>query len=82
MPSISNKGSRMPSSPIRKLVPYANIAKQEGVKVFHLNIGQPDLPTPEAFWNTLKNLDMKVLEYCPSNGLSLLMVGLKLCCIL
>jgi aspartate aminotransferase len=68
MPSISNKGSRMPSSPIRKLVPYANIAKQEGVKVFHLNIGQPDLPTPEAFWNTLKNLDMKVLEYCPSNG--------------
>lgn len=68
MPNISNKGGKMPSSPIRKLVPYANKAKQEGVKVYHLNIGQPDLPTPEAFWNTLKSLDMKVLEYCPSNG--------------
>jgi len=59
----------MPASPIRKLVPFADAAKQKGVKVYHLNIGQPDLETPPAFWNKLKNLDMKVLEYCPSNGI-------------
>lgn len=59
----------MPASPIRKLVPFADAAKKKGTKVYHLNIGQPDLETPKQFWDTLKNLDMKVLEYCPSNGL-------------
>jgi len=68
MPTISKKGEAMPSSPIRKLVPYANTAKAEGVHVYHLNIGQPDLATPKAFWDKLHTLDMKVLEYCPSNG--------------
>ena len=70
MPSVSQKGSSMPESPIRKLVPYADAAKKRGVKVYHLNIGQPDLETPKMFWDTLKNLDMKVLEYCPSNGIA------------
>src|SRR5580698_6097066 len=69
MPKISNKGIAMPASPIRKLVPYADAAKKKGIKVYHLNIGQPDLETPKQFWEKLKNLDMKVLEYCPSNGL-------------
>ena len=59
----------MPASPIRKLVPFADGAKKKGVKVYHLNIGQPDLETPAQFWEVLKNTDMKVLEYCPSNGL-------------
>jgi aspartate aminotransferase len=69
MPKVSNKGLAMPASPIRKLVPYADAAKKKGVKVYHLNIGQPDLETPAQFWKDLKNLDIKVLEYCPSNGL-------------
>ncbi len=68
MPKISHKGISMPASPIRKLVPYADAAKKKGVKVYHLNIGQPDLETPKQFWDKLKNLNMKVLEYCPSNG--------------
>ncbi len=68
MPAISIKGLKMPSSPIRKLVPYSDAAKKRGTKVYHLNIGQPDLETPAAFWETLKNLDMKVLAYCPSDG--------------
>lgn len=69
MPKISQKGLSMPSSPIRKLVPYADVAKKRGTKVYHLNIGQPDIETPAQFWNKLKNLDIKVLEYCPSNGI-------------
>lgn len=69
MPQVSQKGLAMPASPIRKLVPYADAAKKRGVKVYHLNIGQPDLETPPQFWQTLRGLDMKVLEYCPSNGL-------------
>ncbi|MCW5907284.1 MAG: pyridoxal phosphate-dependent aminotransferase [Chitinophagales bacterium] len=68
MPKVSMKGKEMPSSPIRKLVPYADAAKKKGLKVFHLNIGQPDMETPSQFWDKLKHLDMKVLEYCPSNG--------------
>src|SRR4051812_6832815 len=68
MPKVSHKGSEMPSSPIRKLVPYSDAAKRKGVKIYHLNIGQPDLETPRVFWENLRNLDMKVLEYCPSNG--------------
>lgn len=58
----------MPASPIRKLVPYADAAKKRGTKVYHLNIGQPDLETPKAFWDKLAHLDMKVLSYCPSDG--------------
>ena len=58
----------MPASPIRKLVPYADAAKKRGTKVYHLNIGQPDIETPQLFWDKLKTLDIKVLEYCPSNG--------------
>lgn len=70
MPSVSQKAIQMPASPIRKLVPFADEAKKKGIHVFHLNIGQPDLETPPVFWKTLKNLDMKVLEYCPSNGMA------------
>ena len=70
MPSVSKKGMSMPESPIRKLVPYADAAKKKGVKVYHLNIGQPDLETPPQFWTKLKSLDIKVLDYCPSNGIA------------
>jgi aspartate aminotransferase len=68
MPSISDKGKAMPASPIRKLVPYAEAAKKKGRKVFHLNIGQPDIPTPEVALNALRNLDLKVIEYSHSAG--------------
>ena len=68
MPRISNKGKQMPESPIRKLVPYSDIAKKKGNKVYHLNIGQPDIKTPEIAMNSIKNLDMKVLEYSHSAG--------------
>ncbi len=69
MPKISDKGQRMPPSPIRKLVPYANAAKARGIKVYPLNIGQPDLPTPPIFWDRLGKLNLKVLAYSPSDGL-------------
>ena len=59
----------MPASPIRKLVPLANAAKARGIKVYHLNIGQPDLPTPPNALDALKHIDRKVLEYSPSEGL-------------
>jgi aspartate aminotransferase len=68
MPKISNKGLEMPESPIRKLVPYAEIAKKKGHKVYHLNIGQPDIKTPEVAMNAIKNVDMEVLEYSHSAG--------------
>ena len=68
MPSISQRGMEMPSSPIRRLTPLANEAKARGVKVYHLNIGQPDLPTPQAALDSLKNVDRSVLEYSPSQG--------------
>lgn len=68
MPKISNKGKQMPESPIRKLVPYAEIAKKKGHKVYHLNIGQPDIKTPEVALNAVKNNDVKVLEYSHSAG--------------
>ncbi|MFN8276740.1 MAG: pyridoxal phosphate-dependent aminotransferase [Chitinophagales bacterium] len=70
MPVISQKGHRMPASPIRKLVPFADAAKKKGTKVFHLNIGQPDLATPQPFWDTLKNLHIDVLSYSPSDGMA------------
>ena len=59
----------MPQSPIRKLVPLSNAAKERGIKVYHLNIGQPDLPTPPNALEVLKKVDRKVLEYSPSEGL-------------
>ena len=69
MPDISQRGVNMPASPIRKLVPLANQAKAKGVKVYHLNIGQPDLPTPEVAMEALKHIDRTVLEYSPSEGI-------------
>ncbi|HOD10734.1 MAG TPA: pyridoxal phosphate-dependent aminotransferase [Flavobacterium sp.] len=68
MPKISQKGQQMPESPIRKLVPYAEIAKKKGHKVYHLNIGQPDIKTPEVALNAIKNNDIKILEYSHSAG--------------
>lgn len=62
------RGAGMPSSPIRKLAPLADRAKAEGVKVYHLNIGQPDLPTPQKALDALKAIDRKTLEYSPSEG--------------
>ena len=68
MPSISKKGNLMPESPIRKLVPYAEKAKAKGVKVYHLNIGQPDIETPVDAINAVKKSDIKVLAYSKSEG--------------
>lgn len=69
MPNISEKGRLMPESPIRKLVPYADQAKKRGTKVFHLNIGQPDIPTPQSMIDAMHNLDIKVIEYSHSAGI-------------
>lgn len=68
MPKISTKGQHMPESPIRKLVPYSEIAKKKGHKVYHLNIGQPDIKTPEVALNAVKNTNITVLEYSHSAG--------------
>jgi len=68
MPNISNKGQQMPASPIRKLVPYAEEAKKRGVKVYHLNIGQPDIKTPQIALDAVKNSNIEVLEYSRSEG--------------
>ena len=68
MPEISVRGLEMPESPIRKLAPLAAAAKERGTKVYHLNIGQPDLPTPQCGLDALKNIDRKILEYSPSQG--------------
>ncbi|MBO7418738.1 MAG: pyridoxal phosphate-dependent aminotransferase [Bacteroidaceae bacterium] len=68
MPKISVRGTEMPASPIRKLAPLAYAAKSRGVKVYHLNIGQPDLPTPQCAIDAIKNIDRKILEYSPSQG--------------
>ncbi|MDY0077256.1 MAG: pyridoxal phosphate-dependent aminotransferase [Bacteroidales bacterium] len=69
MPKISIKGRQMPESPIRKLVPYAEAAKKRGMKVFHLNIGQPDIHTPEVALQAVRNFDLKVVEYSHSAGM-------------
>lgn len=58
----------MPSSPIRKLAPFAEAAKRNGINIYHLNIGQPDIETPYQFWEAIRKIDRKVLEYSPSNG--------------
>ena len=68
MPTISQKGINMPASPIRKLTPFADQAKREGKKIYHLNIGQPDIETPEIMLNALKNIEFKVWAYTPSEG--------------
>ena len=68
MPVISQRGVEIPSSPIRKLAPLANNAKARGIKVYHLNIGQPDLPTPESALEAVRRVDRQVLEYSPSQG--------------
>ena len=65
---ISRRAVEMPESPIRKLAPLATAAKNRGVKIYHLNIGQPDLPTPEVGLEALKNIDRTILEYSPSDG--------------
>lgn len=68
MPQISSRGQLMPPSPIRKLAPFAEAAKKKGNKVYHLNIGQPDIETPASILDAVKNADFKVLEYSPSQG--------------
>ena len=65
---ISVRGIDMPESPIRKLAPLAYKAEDEGVKIYRLNIGQPDLPTPQKALDALKEVDRKTLEYSPSQG--------------
>ena len=68
MPQISERGLEMPESPIRKLAPLAANTKKRGIKVYHLNIGQPDLPTPQVAIDAIKHVDRKILEYSPSQG--------------
>lgn len=77
MPNVSERGNEMPASPIRRLVPLAVKAMERGVKVYRLNIGQPDVPTPPEAFEALRNIDRKVLEYSPSDGL--LSLRRKLC---
>ncbi len=69
MPKISQRAEVMPSSPIRRLVPFAEQAKARGIKVYHLNIGQPDIETPQEGLDALKHIDRKILEYSPSDGI-------------
>lgn len=68
MPEISIRGRRMPESPIRKLAPFADVANKKGLKVYHLNIGQPDIKSPEIAIQAIKNIDMDIIEYGPSAG--------------
>ncbi|HXR83516.1 MAG TPA: pyridoxal phosphate-dependent aminotransferase [Hanamia sp.] len=68
MLSVSNRGKIMPASPIRKLVPFAETAKKKGIKIYHLNIGQPDIETPPQILDAVRNSDFKILEYSHSAG--------------
>ncbi len=68
MPQISDRGNIMPASPIRKLVPFAEAARKKGTRVYHLNIGQPDIETPQAMLDAVRNADIRVLEYSHSAG--------------
>ena len=77
MPIVSQRGDEMPASPIRRLVPLANAARRKGIKVYALNIGQPDIPTPQEGLEALKHIDRRVLEYSPSEGM--LSLREKLC---
>ncbi len=76
MPHVSDKAHRMPSSPIRKLVPYAEAAKKAGRIVYHLNIGQPDIETPQVVRDKIANMDLRVLEYSNSEGIASYRKGL------
>lgn len=76
MPKISKKGTRMPESPIRKLVPYADEAKRQGKHIHELNIGQPDIETPQIAIDAIKDIDLKVLEYSHSAGIASYRQGL------
>jgi aspartate aminotransferase len=69
MPKVSNKGLQMPPSPIRKLVPFAEAAKKRGIQIFHLNIGQPDIKTPEVMMDAIRNIKLDVIEYSHSAGI-------------
>ena len=77
MAHLSQRGFEMPASPIRRLAPLANDAIKRGIKVYRLNIGQPDLPTPPQAFEALHNIDRDVLEYSPSDGLPSLRAKLK-----
>lgn len=77
MNNFSNRVTAMQASPIRKLVPFATAAKAEGVKVYHLNIGQPDIKTPRGFFEAVKNFDNEVLEYAVSQGIPELIEALQ-----
>ena len=68
MPIISKKGASLPTSPIRKLAKQANLAKERGIEVFHLNIGQPDLASPKSALNAIRNFSENVVAYGPSEG--------------
>ena len=68
MPSISARGRVMPASPIRKLIPFAEEAARNGIKVYRLNIGQPDIQTPQVAIDAIRNVDQKVIEYSHSAG--------------
>ncbi|MDR2854196.1 MAG: pyridoxal phosphate-dependent aminotransferase [Prevotellaceae bacterium] len=77
MPKISLRGKRMPASPIRKLAPLADAARRKGINVFHLNIGQPDIATPDVALEAVRNIDRKILEYSPSEGQQKLRVAMS-----
>ena len=77
MPNISQKGRSMPDSPIRKLAPFATGAKDRGVHVIHLNIGQPDIATPAPAMEAIRGLQREVLEYSPSEGFATYRSGLS-----
>lgn len=68
MPHISERAVEMPQSPIRKLAPLAAAAENRGIKIYHLNIGQPDLKTPEEGLDVLRHSGREILEYSPSQG--------------
>src|SRR5438132_5180079 len=75
--TLSRRANRMPPSPIRKLMPLAEAARSRGTKVYHLNIGQPDIETPAAIRDRLKKIDDRVLEYSPSTGTQEFLLSLQ-----
>ncbi len=76
MPFLSDSSKNIPSSPIRKLVPFSDAAKSKGIKVYHLNIGQPDIKTPKQVIDRIKNLEREIIEYSPSRGMTSYRKGL------
>ena len=77
MPEISLRAEQMPASPIRKLVPLADAARARGTKIYHLNIGQPDVETPKQFFDTIREFNQPVLEYAPSPGMPVLIDAIQ-----